>query len=346
MSGYLTKLEEKGFEELILVQDSSTGLKGAIAIHNTVRGPALGGTRMWAYPSEEAAIDDVMHLARGMSYKAAAAELPLGGGKGVIIGDPEHDKCEKLFRAYGRCVEKLNGRFVTAADMGIGEEDLDCMRKECKHIIGGSAIGSPSPYTAYGVWKGIKAYAGEVFGSTSLKDKVVAIQGIGSVGSALCQHLADEGAHLIVTDIDEQRLKKASDLWNATIVKPEEIYSQQCDIFSPCAAGGVVNEQTISQFKCSIIAGAANNIIKDMQYGAALKERGIYYAPDYIINAGGLIFVWMTSQGITDTNQIKTVIDNVADRLIEIFRRSRDQNKLPQELADIFAEERLQRNIN
>ncbi len=343
MSEYLAKMEEQGFEELTLLHDAKTGLKGAIAIHSTARGPALGGTRMWFYPSEEEAIDDVMCLACGMSYKSAAAELPLGGGKGVIIGDPHRDKCEDLFKCYGRFVEKLNGRFITAADMGIAEPDLDFIRKETSHVVGGSTIGSPSPFTAYGVWKGIKACAKEVYGSSSLEGKVIAVQGAGSVGWSLCGHLAEEGARLLVSDLDKSRVKQVVAQYGATAVDPDQIIFRECDIFAPCGTGGVINEETVSHLKCSIVAGAANNIVKDSKYAAELHERGILYAPDYIINAGGLIFVEMRRQGEQDDQKIKALVDGIERRLQEIFRRSRQQNLQPAEVADIFAEEKLGR---
>ena len=345
MPGYLAKMEEQGFEELNMLHDAQTGLKAVIAIHSTVRGPALGGTRMWTYPTEEAAIDDVLCLARGMSYKAAAAELPVGGGKGVIIGDPERDKCEELFRCYGRCVERLNGRFMTGKDMGIDEQDLDCMCRETKHVVGGSEIGSPSPFTAYGVWKGIKACAEEVFGSPDLEGKVVAVQGVGSVGIALCRFLAGDGARLIVSDLDEKRVKQAVDDWDAEAVDPRQIYTRQCDIFSPCGAGGVVNAETLPGLKCRIIAGAANNIIKESHLGTALKERGILYAPDYVINAGGLIFVELNRQGTKDAEKIKAEVARIEGRLKELFRRAREQDLLPSEMADIIAEEKLQKKL-
>lgn len=341
MSEYLSKMEERGFEELVLLHDARSGLKGAIAIHSTVRGPALGGTRMWTYASEEEAVEDVMSLACGMSYKAAAAELPLGGGKGVIIGDPHHDKCEELFECYGRFVENLNGRFITAADMGISEPDLDCIRKETRHVIGGSQIGSPSPFTAYGVWRGMKACCEMVYGSPSLKGKVVAVQGVGSVGGPLCGHLAEEGAHLLVSDLDQDRVDQAVEQFGATAVDPEQIVFRECDIFSPCGAGGVINKESIAHLKCSIVAGAANNVIKDNEYEEALQERGILYAPDYIINAGGLIFVEMRRQGEMDDQSIKNLVSGIEKRLKEIFQRSREQNLLPGAVADIFAEERL-----
>ena len=345
MSGYLERMSEQGFETVSLFHDTEAGLKAAVAIHSTARGPALGGTRMWNYPDEEAAIDDVMCLARGMSYKSAAAELPLGGGKGVIIGDPGKDKSEALFRAYGRCVESMNGKFITAADMGTEECDLDCIRMETKHIIGGSVLGSPSPFTAYGTWKGMKACADEVFGTNSLEGLTIAVQGVGSVGMSLCRHLADEGARLIVADLDQKKTRQAEELWKARVVPPADIAFQECDIFAPCGGGGVVNADTVNHLNCRIVAGAANNVLKDMKYGALLKERGILYAPDYIINAGGITFVEYSRQGYTDREEIKVAIDRIEGRLKEIFRRAREQQLLPEEVADLFAEEKLQEKV-
>ncbi len=342
MSGYLSKMEEQGFEELILIHESSCGLKAAIAIHSTVLGPALGGTRMWFYGSEAEAIDDLMHLARGMSYKSAAAELPVGGGKGVIIGDPNKDKCRELFQSYGHCVNKLNGRFYTGKDMGLDEDDLTCMHEVTDYVIGGESIGSPSPFTAYGVWKGIRACAEEVYGSPSLEGKIVAVQGVGSVGELLCQHLAEEGASLVISDLDQGRVEEIKAKLGAKAVSPDDIYSQDCDIFSPCAAGGVVNEQTLPLLKCDIIAGAANNVYKTEGMAKALQERGILYAPDYVINAGGLIFVEMRRQGSTDDEMIKKEVARIEERLKKLFQRAREEQLLPGVVADIIAEERLQ----
>jgi len=283
-----------------------------------------------------------MHLARGMSYKSAAAELPLGGGKGLIIGDPNRDKCKELFCSYARAVNNLNGRFYTGKDMGVDEEDLTCMHNETDYVIGGETIGSPSPFTAYGVWKGIKACAEEVYGSPGLEGKVIAVQGVGSVGEALCRHLAEEGASLIVSDLDRQRVKEIQEQLGAKAVDPDDIYSQECDIFSPCAAGGVVNEETLPRLKCKIIAGAANNIYKSKEMGKAIEEQRILYAPDYVINAGGLIFVEMRRRGITDKEEIKTEVARIDGRLKELFRRVREERLLPGEIADIMAEERMQ----
>ncbi|HED24483.1 MAG TPA: Glu/Leu/Phe/Val dehydrogenase [Firmicutes bacterium] len=334
-------MDEENFEELILIQDKKCGLKGAICLHSTARGPALGGTRLWPYSSEEEAVNDVMCLARGMSYKAAAAELPLGGGKGVIIGDPVRDKNEELFRAYGRFVERLNGRFITAADMGTDEKDLDYVRMETNNVVGGTKVGSPSPFTAYGVWKGIKACADDVFHTLDLEGMTIAVQGTGSVGAALCGHLAADGARLVVTDINEKKVKPIVERWGAKAVKPEEIYNVKCDIFAPCGAGGVINEESLPRLKCRIVAGAANNVIKESIYFQGLAKRGILYAPDYIINAGGLIFVEFNHRGTADPGHIKSFIDRIGPRLKEIFRRSREENRLPHETADLMAEENL-----
>ncbi len=341
MAGYLARMAEQGFEEVVLVHDAKTGLRGAIAIHSTARGPALGGTRMWVYPSESAAVEDVMCLARGMSYKSAAAELALGGGKGVIIGDPSRDKSEALFRAYGRFVEKMNGRFITAADMGTEENDLDSIRLETDHVVGGRAVGSPSPFTAYGVWKAMKACAVEVFGSPDLEGLCVAVQGVGSVGRALCQHLADEGARLIVTDLDRERVRMAEELWGATAVESDLIYSQECDFFAPCAGGGAVNRDSADRLRCRIVAGAANNVLKEDELGTVLHERGILYAPDYVANAGGLIFVEFKRQGGKSEDETRAHIDLIEGRMKEIFRRSREQKLRPEVVANMFAEEKM-----
>ncbi len=342
MSGYLEKMAEKGFEELIFVNDAKAGLQGIVAIHSTVRGPALGGTRMWNYASETEALDDVMHLARGMSYKAAAAELPAGGAKGVIIGDPKRDKTRDLFCSYGRFVNRLNGRFCTGKDMGINEDDLDCMLQECSYIIGGSEIGSPSPFTAFGVWRGMKACAESAFGSPELKDIFVAVQGAGSVGYELCRLLVEEGARVCVTDIDEGRLMEVVDKFGVEKVSPDEIYDVPCQIFSPCGPGGVVNDETLPRLKCKVIAGAANNVFKENRFGRELHERGILYAPDYVINAGGLVFVEMQRRGIKDAAEIYREVDRIEGRLRDLFSRSKEENVLPAAMADIIAEERLQ----
>ena len=341
MADYLSKMDARKFEEIVLATDHHTGLKAIIAIHSTARGPALGGTRMWTYKSEDDAVEDAMRLARGMSYKSAAAELPLGGGKAVIMGDSNRDKTEALLRSYGRVVERLNGRYITAEDMGIKDADLDIVRQETKYVMGGSAVGSPSPFTAFGVYSGIKAAVAEVTGSKDLKDLVFAVQGIGGVGSSLCQYLHDDGAKLIVADLDDKRTEQAKTKWGAKVVAPDNIHSQDCDVFAPCGIGAIINKNSIPELNCRIVAGAANNVLEVPSDGEKLKAKGILYAPDYIINAGGIIFVELRRQGIKDDQKIFEKAGKIEDRLAEIFRRARESNKLPEEIADIFAEEKL-----
>lgn len=341
MAGYFERLVPLKYEELHFFHDPPSGLKAIIAIHSTALGPALGGTRMFNYPTEDAAVEDVLRLAYGMTYKAAAAHLDLGGGKAVILGDPSCDKSEKLLRAFGRCVEKLGGRYITSVDMGIDEKDLDCMRLETEHLFGESSAGNPSPFTAFGIWRGMKRCLSEICGGPDLEGMTVAVQGLGGVGSALCGRLAADGARLIVTDIDPERVKKTVELWGAQAVETGEIYDQECDIFAPCAAGAAINPRTIPRLKCRIVAGSANNMLFDAASGAALFERGILYAPDYVINAGGLIFVDCCRLGITDLDEIHTIIARLDNRLQAIFERSRAEKKPPEVIANLMAEERI-----
>jgi len=248
---------------------------------------------MWPYQSEDEAIHDVLRLARAMTFKSSAAGLSLGGGKAVIIGDPASDKNAGLFRSLGRFIESLNGRYITTEDVGTSVRDMQHIRTETSHVTGlplawGSS-GDPSLLTGFGVYQGIKACMKEVFGSDSLRDRTVAIQGFGKVGSHLVKHLRNEGANIIATDISKEATKRAVEEFGATLVKPNEIYGVECDIFSPCALGGVLNHQTIPRLKCKIVAGGANNQLAEDEHGDLLKQRGILYAPDYIINAGGVI---------------------------------------------------------
>jgi len=287
-------LQKYDYEQVVLCQDETSGLKAIIAIHDTTLGPALGGTRFWTYATEEEAIVDALRLSRGMTYKNAAAGLNLGGGKTVIMGDPKQDKSEEMFRAFGRFVHSLNGRYITAEDVGTSVEDMTYIGMETPFVcgtIGEGGSGDPSPVTAFGVWHGIKASAYAKWGDASLKDKVIAVQGLGHVGSNLCRHLAEEGAKLIVTDINEKNLQQTVDLYGAEVVKTDEIFSVDCDIFAPCALGAVINDNTLDLFKCEIIAGAANNVLKNPEHGDTLEKKGILYAPDFVINAGGVINV-------------------------------------------------------
>lgn len=340
---YLRKYD---YEQLVICQDQTSGLKAIICIHDTTLGPALGGTRMWDYASEEEAILDALRLARGMTYKNAAAGLNLGGGKTVIIGDSRTQKNEGLFRAFGRYVQSLNGRYITAEDVGTTVQDMDWVHLETKFVTGVSssygASGDPSPMTARGVWRGMKAAALEAYGSDSLHGKTIAIQGLGHVGYYLAKHLHEEGAKLIVTDIQDDLIKRVVDEMGASAVRPHEILGVKADIFAPCAMGAVVNDQTIPQFKFQVIAGAANNVLKEDRHGDELHELGILYVPDYVINSGGVINVADELEGYNYERALKkveTIYDNVA-KVLSIAK----EFKIPTYIAaDRMAEQRIER---
>ncbi|MCM3675513.1 MULTISPECIES: branched-chain amino acid dehydrogenase [Peribacillus] len=342
-------LEKYDYEQLLFCQDKQSGLKAIIAIHDTTLGPALGGTRMWTYASEEEAIEDALRLSRGMTYKNAAAGLNLGGGKTVIIGDPRKDKNEEMFRAFGRYIQGLNGRYITAEDVGTTVEDMDLIHEETDFVTGISpafgSSGNPSPVTAYGVYRGMKAAAKEAFGTDSLEGKVIAVQGVGNVSYNLCRHLHEEGAKLIVTDINKESVARAVESFGATAVNPDEIYGVDCDIYAPCALGAVINDHTINQIRAKVIAGAANNQLKEPVHGDQIHEKGIIYAPDYVINAGGVINVADELLGYNRERALKkveTVYDTI-ERVIEIAKR----DKIPTyKAADRMAEERIARMRN
>lgn len=340
------RLEEHDYEQLVICQDKTTGLKAIIAIHDTTLGPALGGTRMWTYESEEAAIEDALRLARGMTYKNAAAGLNLGGGKAVIIGDPRTDKNDEMFRVFARYIEGLNGRYITAEDVGTTEEDMDLIHLETDYVVGTStgsgASGNPSPVTALGVYKGMKAAAKEAFGDDSLAGKTIAVQGVGNVAYALCDYLHEEGAKLIVTDINEEAVQRAVNAFGATAVGIDEIYSQEADIFAPCALGAVINDETIPQLKVKVIAGSANNQLKDPAHGDQIHEMGIVYAPDYVINSGGVINVADELDGYNRERALKRVA-GIYDTIEKIFAISKRDNIPSYVAADRLAEERIAR---
>ncbi|OOE09829.1 branched-chain amino acid dehydrogenase [Fictibacillus arsenicus] len=339
-------METYDYEQMVICQDKQSGLKAIICIHDTTLGPALGGTRMWTYDSEDAAIEDALRLARGMTYKNAAAGLNLGGGKTVIIGDPKKDKNEEMFRAFGRYIQGLNGRYITAEDVGTTVEDMDLIYQETPFVTGVSpafgSSGNPSPVTAYGVYRGMKAAAMEAFGTDTLEGKVIAVQGVGHVAYTLCKHLHEEGASLIVTDINKEAVQRAVEDFGAKAVDIDDIYSVDCDIFAPCALGAIINDDTISKIKAKVIAGAANNQLKETRHGDALHEMGIVYAPDYVINAGGVINVADELNGYNRERALKkveTIYDNIAS-VIEISKR----DNIPTYLAaDRLAEERIER---
>ena len=339
-------METYDYEQLVFCQDEQSGLKAIIAIHDTTLGPALGGTRMWTYDSEEAAIEDALRLAKGMTYKNAAAGLNLGGGKTVIIGDPRKDKNEEMFRAFGRYIQGLNGRYITAEDVGTTVEDMDIIHDETDYVTGISpafgSSGNPSPVTAYGVYKGMKAAAKAAFGTDSLEGKTIAVQGVGNVAYNLCRHLHEEGASLIVTDINKESVKRAVEDFGARAVDPDDIYSQACDIYAPCALGAVINDDTIKQLKAKVIAGAANNQLKETRHGDTIHEMGIVYAPDYVINAGGVINVADELYCYNAERALKKVEGIYAniERVLDISAR----DGIPTYLAaDRLAEERIER---
>jgi leucine dehydrogenase len=338
------RLQDAGYEQLVFCQDEVSGLKAIICIHDTTLGPALGGLRMWNYNSEEDAIEDVLRLAKGMTYKAAVAGLNHGGGKAVIIGDARKDKSESLFRMFGRYVEGLNGRYITAEDVGTTETDMELIHLETSYVTGYSSAsgsaGNPSPATAFGVYQGIRAAAYEVFGDASLEGKTIAVQGIGNVAFRLLGHLAKEGAKLIVTDIVEQQVAKAIVEYGATTVSPDEIYDVECDFYAPCALGAVINDKTIDRLKCKVIAGAANNQLHEPRHGELLQQRGILYVPDYVINAGGVIHV---ADELTGYNQERVMqkVAKIYDTVLDIFAIAKREQLTTHLAASHLAEERI-----
>lgn len=335
-------LGQHDHEQVVFCYEPAANYRGIIAIHDSTLGPALGGTRFWNYRNDQEALVDVLRLARGMTYKAAVTGLNLGGGKAVIIGDPKTKRREALFRAHGRFVESLKGRYITAEDVGVGVDDMDFVQMETEHVTGvAGRSGDPSPVTAYGVYRGMKAAAKERYGSDSLEGLTVAVQGLGHVGYHLCADLAAEGAKLIVTDIDEERIQKVVKDFDAERVAPDKIYGVQAQIFAPCALGAAVNDETIPQFKFEIIAGSANNQLAEERHGDDLARRGILYAPDYVINAGGLINVYGELNGWS-ADRAKRKAGEIYDTLGQLFELAREQGIATHVAADRLAERRIE----
>lgn len=339
----LNNMAEYDHEQVVFCQDKDTGLKAIIAIHDTTLGPALGGTRIWDYESEEEAIEDALRLSKGMTYKNAAAGLNLGGGKTVIMGDPKKIKSEELFRAFGRFVEGLNGRYFTAEDMNSTPQDMSYVNCETDYVVGlEGKSGNPSPVTAYGVFKGIEAAVNEVYGSDDLNGKTVAIQGLGAVGWPLAELLHKKGAKLVVTTIEEEVIAKAEKEFGARGVGIDEIYSVECDVFAPCARGAIINDETIDQLKCKIIAGSANNQLAESKHGDILQEKGILYVPDYVLNSGGVINVYdeILGRQYNKENAMANTskIYGACKKVFEIAKR----DSIPTyKAADRMAEERI-----
>lgn len=338
-------METYDYEQVVVCQDKQSGLKAIIAIHDTTLGPALGGTRMWTYATEEEAFEDALRLAKGMTYKNAAAGLNLGGGKTVIIGDPRQDKNEAMFRAFGRYIQGLGGRYITAEDVGTTVEDMDIIYSETDYVTGISpafgSSGNPSPVTGYGVYVGMKAAAKEAFGTDSLEGKRVAVQGVGNVAYAMCRHLHEEGAKLIITDINKEAVQRAVEEFGAEAVDPADIYSVDSDIYAPCALGATINDETISQLKAKVIAGAANNQLKETRHGDIVQEMGIVYAPDYVINSGGVINVADELLGYNRERALKKV-ETIYDSISTIFEISKRDQIPSYKAADRMAEERIE----
>lgn len=337
-------LEKYDYEQVVFCQDEASGLKAIISIHDTTLGPALGGCRMWSYATEEEAIMDALRLSRGMTYKAAAAGLNLGGGKTVVIGNAKTDKSEALFRALGRFIQSLNGRYITAEDVGTSVHDMDTIHMETNYVTGISqaygSSGNPSPMTAYGVFRGMQATAKVALGTDDLAGKTVAIQGLGSVGYALAEYVHQAGGQLIVTDINEDSVKRAVSELGAKAVGLTDIFSVNCDIFAPCALGAIVNDETINGLKCKAIAGSANNQLAEERHGDLLHARGILYAPDYVINSGGLINVADELEGY-NADRAKMKVDNIYNIMGEIYAVS-DREQIPSyAAADRMAENRI-----
>jgi leucine dehydrogenase len=331
-------------EQVVFCHDKDCGLKAIIAIHNTTLGPALGGTRMWPYKSEEDALVDVLRLSKGMTYKASAAGLNLGGGKAVIIGDPKKDKSEALFRTFGAYVNSLNGKYITAEDVGTSVNDMAFVFMETPYVtgipvsFGGS--GDPSPFTAHGVLMGIKASVKEKLGATALAGLRVAVQGLGNVGSHLVEYLINEGAHVTVADIDAARVKRVSERYNVRSIDPEAIVTSDCDVFSPCALGAVINDKSLEKMKCKVVAGGANNQLAEQRHGDALVELGILYAPDYVINAGGLINVFVELEGYSKERAFEKTAQ-VYDNLMQVFKIAKEEGVSTHRAADRLAETRI-----
>ena len=323
-------------EQLVFCQDNETGLRSIIAIHNTTLGPAVGGTRMWAYGTEEEAMTDALRLSRGMTYKNALAGLNIGGGKAVIIGDARKQKSEALMRRFGKFVNSCGGKYITAEDVGISTRDMEYVRLETKHVVGlpeylgGS--GDPSPVTAYGVYMGMKASQKELSGNDSLSGKKVVVQGVGHVGEYLVEHLVKEGADVTICDIYEDRVNAVVKKYGVKAVDAKDVYDVPMDIYSPCALGATINDETLDRLKCSIVCGAANNQLKDEKvHGQEVLKRGILYAPDYLVNAGGIINCYWEIVGYNRTAALAQA-EGIYQTALNIFNISKT-NTIPTYLA-------------
>lgn len=336
---------DRDFEQIVISQPNSDGFKAIIAIHDTTLGPALGGCRMWPYPVERQALDDVKRLARGMTYKAALAGLPLGGGKAVIIGDPRTAKSPDLWQNFAAMLNDLQGRYITAEDVGTSVEDMAAISRHSQYVAGRAEYGGdPSPMTALGVFHGIRTAVAHKFGESDLKGIGVAVQGLGHVGFGLCRLLHQAGARLYVTDVDKSRVVEAVGNFAATAVDPDNIYGAPADVFAPCALGGALSQETVPLLRAGVVAGAANNQLAEPNIGTDLMERGILYAPDYVINAGGLISIAQEALSPNqkyDRNAVTHRVTEIATTLDKIIKVSDETHVPTAVVADSLAETRI-----
>lgn len=338
----IAQLSQFNHEQVLFCNDNETGLKAIIGVHNTILGPALGGSRMWMYNNEMEALNDVLRLSRGMTYKNSLAGLNLGGGKSVIIGDSKTMKNEAYMRRFGKFVNSLGGKYITAEDVGTSPQDMIWVNMETNHVVGlPGKSGDPSPVTAYGVYVGMKAAAKEQFGSDSLSGKKISVQGVGHVGEYLVEHLVKEGAEVFITDINQDLLSRISTQYGAKVVGLDEIYDLDVDIYAPCALGATVNDETLKRLKCSIIAGSANNQLKDENiHGKIVMDKGIIYAPDFAINSGGVINVYSEFKGLSpDWGMVKA--EEIYTTIQNIIKRSVKDNIPTYQIANKIAEERI-----
>ncbi|MCY1211865.1 Leucine dehydrogenase [compost metagenome] len=333
-------METARLEALHLANDPATGLKAIIAIHNTRLGPALGGCRYLAYPDDESAIRDAIRLAQGMSYKAALAGLDQGGGKAVIIRPAHVPDRAALFESFGRMIESLNGRYITAVDSGTSSADMDCIAQQTRYVTSTTAAGDPSPHTALGVFAGIRATAHARLGSDDLEGLRIAVQGLGHVGYALAEQLHAAGAELLVSDLDSGRVQLAIEQLGAQPVAADAFLTTPCDILAPCGLGGVLNAQTVDQLRCAAVAGAANNQLASPEIADEMEARGILYAPDYVINSGGLIYVALKHKG-ESLPAITAHLSRISQRLTEIYAHAQADKRSPARVADAMAERLL-----
>jgi leucine dehydrogenase len=335
------QIADAGHEQVSYFSDPETGLRVIIAVHDTTLGPGLGGTRILDYETEDDALDDVLRLSRAMTYKAAAADLPLGGAKAVVMGDPAEIKTEALLEAYGRAVDCLAGRYITSVDINTTVEDMDVVSRTTDHVVGASdGLGTASPITAHGVFHGIRACAEHVYGTESTADLDVVVQGLGKVGWSLAEELVDDGASVTVSDVDSESVEAFAAEHDVETVSPDAVYEQPCDVFAPCAIGGVINDVTIPELRCDIVAGAANNVLAERQHASELRKRDVLYAPDYVINAGGLVTVAKDHLGGTREEAYEEAAD-IGDRLLEMIERAEARGTTVLDAADAYAEERL-----